>query len=180
MDTDIQLHNAVNSFSVAGDARNIQGLLQTASTECGVYKRPIQNIEVSATSVEGHVEINFSFAAETEKQREVQRLAAGGSSTPRRIRMAHTATLLKSPALKQKPGSTFEIKERQKTMNAPGNIEQEYDSYLSRFEQFRPGEEPLHFDAFVQAYERWDKEYDAAVRDGDYGRLRELEQLMCV
>lgn len=65
-------------------------------------------------------------------------------------------------------------------MKGRENFGEEYASYLARFEQFRPGEEPLRFDAFVAAYQRWDKEYDTAVKDGDHHRLRELEHLMCV
>lgn len=68
MDTDVQLHNGVNSFSVIGDGRNLAGLLEIASTESQRYGRPIERIESSDTNVEGHVEINFVFAAQTNDQ----------------------------------------------------------------------------------------------------------------
>lgn len=57
---------------------------------------------------------------------------------------------------------------------------EEYDSYLGRMQQVRPQVEPLEFEAFKRAYQRWDREYDAAVRDGDHSRLLELEELLCV
>lgn len=65
-------------------------------------------------------------------------------------------------------------------MSARENINEEYDSYLGRMQQFRPAEDPLDFEAFTRAYERWDNEYDAAVREGDLDQVRELEQLLCV
>lgn len=65
-------------------------------------------------------------------------------------------------------------------MNTTEDMAEEYDSYLGRMRQFRPQQQPLDFEAFKQAYQRWDREYDAAVRDGNHSRLLELEELLCV
>lgn len=79
MDTDVQVHHGVNSFSVVGDGRNIQGLVEAASNESLLYGRPIERIEVADASVEGHVEISFVFVAQTDEQRAVEQLEVAGS-----------------------------------------------------------------------------------------------------
>lgn len=83
-----------------------------------------------------------------------------------------------STALKTKGRAS--LLKRNRAMNAREDINEEYDSYLGRVQQFRPGKDPLDFEAFTRAYERWDNEYDAAVRDGDIARINELERLLCV
>lgn len=65
-------------------------------------------------------------------------------------------------------------------MIAREDLNEEYASYLGRMQQFCTGEAALDFEAFTRAYERWDNEYDAAVRDEDLARINELERLLCV
>lgn len=83
-----------------------------------------------------------------------------------------------SPALKTKGRAS--LLKRKRAMNAREDINEEYDSYLGRVQQFCPGEDPLDFEAFKEAYKRWDNEYDAAVQDGDIAWINELERLLCV
>lgn len=78
MDTDVQLHNGINTFSVIGDRRNIEALLETASRESARDGRPIQSIwSRDDTSIEGHIEINFAFVPQTDAEREAHRLLKG-------------------------------------------------------------------------------------------------------